>query len=103
MPAGRPSSAEHPSATHYRNGCRCVGCRTAHADAKAQRTLETRYGADGPMGPEVRRDVVKRLRSGLTVAQAAAELNVSHQLIYAACKAIPEFSEQVDELTRARD
>lgn len=103
MRAGRPSTADHGSTSRYRAGCRCPLCRAAHAAEKQQYAVQRNYGVGSPMGPQVRRSVLRSLRAGLTVAQAAAENGVTHQMVYGACKAVPEFGEQVDELTRATD
>jgi 1,6-anhydro-N-acetylmuramate kinase len=102
MPGPVPSAA-HGTDSRYGSGCRCTDCRTAHAEASAAWKFERRFGDGAPMGPKVRSRILTSLRKTRSVIATAKALELTHQSIYGACAAIPEFGEQVDELTRARD
>jgi hypothetical protein len=100
---GPPATAQHGDTARYRSGCRCTDCRIAHAEESALWKFERRYGDGAPMGPAVRSRVLTSLRETKSVIATAKALGLTHQAIYGACKAIPEFGDQVDELTRARN
>lgn len=100
---GPTASAEHGTDTRYGYGCRCADCRIAHADVSREWKFQRRYGDGASMGPAVRSRVLTSLRTTRSVPDTAKALGLTHQAIYAACGAIPEFGDQVDELTRAKD
>jgi transposase-like protein len=103
MPPGPPPTAEHGTDSRYRYGCRCTDCRIAHAEESARWKRERTFGPGAPMGPDVRREILRLLKTNRSVIATAKELGITHQKIYGACKALPEFGERVDELTRAAD
>jgi len=98
--SGPPATAQHGDPARYRRGCRCTDCRIAHAEESARWKFEKRFGDKGPMGPKVRAEILVSLRTTKSVRDTAAALGLTHQAIYGACQAIPEFGDQVDELTR---
>lgn len=100
---GPPATALHGDDARYRRGCRCTDCRIAHAEESARWKQERRYGDGAPMGPQVRSQILASLRATRSVVATAKELGLTHQAIYGACQAIPEFGEHVDELTQAED
>jgi hypothetical protein len=100
MPSGRPSTARHGDDSRYRAGCRCTDCRIAHSEESLRWKHEARYGPGAPFGPDVRAEILRLLKRNRSVITTAKALNLTHQSIYGACKALPEFGEQVDELTR---
>jgi hypothetical protein len=55
------------------------------------------------MGPKVRSKILTSLRTTRSVIATAKALGLTHQAIYGACKAIPDFGDRVNELTRAKD
>jgi hypothetical protein len=85
--------------TGYRLGCRCADCRKGKADDTRARRHEALYGDGGPMGPKVRKGLLAALRRGESVVTAATALGISHQQVYAAARAVPEFGAKIDELT----
>lgn len=102
MPGPAPT-AGHGDDARYRRGCRCTGCRIAHAVESTRWRHERRYGDGAPMGPEVRSRILTSLLTTRSVIVTAKAVGVTHQAIYAACVALPQFGEQVDELTRAEE
>lgn len=100
---GLPVTAQHGDPSRYRRGCRCTDCRIGHAEDTARWKHERLYGDGAPMGPKVRAQILASLRTTRSVIATAKTLGLTHQAIYGACKAIPEFGDQVDELTRAVD
>jgi hypothetical protein len=99
MPAGRPRTAGHGTDSRYGAGCRCGPCRAAHAEASTAYKRDQRYGPGGASGPEVRARILALLEAGRTVAQAACELGITHQQIYGAAQALPDFGARIAELT----
>lgn len=99
MPGPTPT-AQHGDDARYRRGCRCTDCRIAHAEESARWKFERRFGDGAPMGPQARSRILTSLRQTHSVIATAKALGLTHQSIYGACQAIPEFGEQVDELTR---
>jgi hypothetical protein len=91
--AGRP--VEHGVAG-YRAGCPCSVCRSSRAEAAAAKRHTERYGPTGPLNATVRRRVLQLVRSGHTVQVAAERVGVSHQAIYGAARALPQFGSQLD-------
>lgn len=100
---GPPSTAQHGNDARYRRGCRCTDCRIAHAEVSAAWKFERRYGDGAPLGPSVRSRILASLRKTKSVPVTAKAMGLTHQAVYAACKAIPEFGDKVDELMRAQD
>lgn len=103
MAPGRPATAQHGDDARYRAGCRCTDCRIAHNEVSQEWKRERNFGPGGPMGPEVREKVLRVLKKNHSVIATAKELGITHQKIYGACKALPEFGDQVDELTRTTE
>lgn len=103
MPPGPTASAPHGSDSRYSYGCRCTDCRIAHAEESVRWKHERLYGDGAPMGSKVRAEILRLLATNRSVMATAKALGITHQKIYGACKALPEFGEQVDELTRARN
>jgi len=103
MSLGRPATADHGSDSRYSYGCRCTDCREAHTVESERWKHERRYGSGGPLGPDVRTEILRLLKRNRSVMATAAALGFTHQAIYGACKALPDFAEQVDEATRAPD
>lgn len=102
MPGPAPT-AQHGDDARYRSGCRCTECRIAHAEESKRWKHELKYGDSGPMGPAVRDKILRLLATNRSVIATAKALDLTHQAIYGACQAIPEFGDQVDELTAPRD
>lgn len=100
---GPPATAQHGTDSRYRYGCRCSDCREAHADASARWKFEKRYGDGAPLGPKVRARILTSLRTTRSVPTTAKKLGLTHQAIYGAALAIPEFGDQVAELTAPED
>jgi hypothetical protein len=98
---GPAATAQHGDDARYRAGCRCTDCRIAHTEVSRRWKHEQRYGPGAPLGPEVRAKILQLLKKNRSVIATAKALDLTHQSIYGACKALPDFGEQVDELTRA--
>jgi hypothetical protein len=98
MPGPTPT-AEHGTTSRYRYGCRCSECRDAHSEASLRLKRDHRYGEDGPMGPKVRKQILRALKRTRSVPRTAEQLGMTHQAIYGACVAVPDFAEQVRLLT----
>lgn len=91
---------QHGTTAGYRYyKCRCAKCRQHHADEHRERRWRLRYGPGAPMGPEVRERILDVLRRSGNVDDAVAEVQVKHQAIYSAARAVPEFGALVRELT----
>jgi hypothetical protein len=90
----------HGTATGYRYyKCRCAECRRHHAEEHRERRWALRYGPGAPMGPEVRERILDMLRRSGSLDDVVAEVQVKHQTIYSAARAVPEFGALVRELT----
>lgn len=100
---GPPPTAQHGSGSRYRYGCRCAECRAAHTEESAHWRYERDFGTGAPRGPEWRREVLRSLKTTGSVITTAKTLGVTHQAIYGAALAVPEFGEQLEKLTAPRD
>ena len=87
--------AEHGTTSRYRHGCRCWECRQVHTDDTIEWRRGRLYGPDGPVSPTVRARIIAAVRHGATVGQAATGVGLSHQRVYAAVRALPEFGAEL--------
>jgi hypothetical protein len=85
--------------TGYRYGCRCAVCRTAKAADTRSRRHDRLYGTGGPMSPATRRAILKAVRGGASVIEAARAAGVTHQRVYRAAQELPAFGEALDKAT----
>jgi len=102
MPPKGSISTDHGD-SRYRAGCRCAVCREDHAEVSRAWKWERVYGEGGPMGPKVRRKILTSLKRTGNVVETAREVDVTHQAIYRAAKAVPGFGDVLAELTQPRD
>jgi hypothetical protein len=89
----------HGTGTGYRYGCRCAKCRLCHSKEQRKRRWMLRYGPGGPMGPEVRERIIEALRRSGSMDDVVAEVQVKHQTIYSAARAVPDFGILMNQLT----
>jgi len=91
----------HGTAAGYRyHRCRCPDCREYHRAEMAALRHAKLYGDGGPMSPAVRGRILDAVVGGASVLAAAAAVGVSHQRVYAAARALPDFGVDLNAATR---
>jgi len=96
MPPPQPA---HGTTNRWRRGCHCRPCGDAHnADLAARRR---RLLDAGPLGPKGRTRLIRLIRRGTTVVDAARAVGVSAPAVYGAAEILPDFRAALDEATEA--
>ncbi len=96
-----PAPAEHGTTNRWRTGDRCTDCRCAHnTDSRTYR----RHLAEVAFPAAARTQLLRLIRRGSTVVEAAEQIGVTTHAVYARRRYDHRWAERLDKaLTVGRD